>query len=686
MSPPESSGENSSGFQRGFLLDKPANGSKRQVSSRKSTNALPSNSSERIERSERGPASSRVPEDLNPGAESFSPGVKSNGSKKTRSTRPSEQKDSGWAKGFLTNKKAKKTKKAIVGEKLEKHNHDNHSKVQNPAVERSKCKESGWSKGFLNKNMNNNQKKNKVATKENILCNVYDSARVREQKDQSLPTEKARKTTRSNILLSIDDVPQDRFCNTATPIIATAKKTPISTATSSTKPLIRVISEDGANEAVARPTIPHPLGRNASTDESGVGFNVTTTTNFETKSLMAPLISIMKEDQDGGDGKASSILVHEVSTTRRLDHRRGDRGTSLNIREKEEHSHSPSTASGASNTNDVKGKIHYHKTLISSSIESTDLLHKNNNEKQGTISNPKNGEYGNDDINILGLQQDLERLFSRASKDPQRNNLHEHDYLQTVATKLKSPELRRYAWTYLLQQKQQEQFREKSRRKNMEEGNGCDFRIQALFDAEFSSQLRISNESITSIDVEGPLESILKCVETDVDRRMALQAVLIIQEYFLFRYQEQQQHKQDATPKGPEFNVCIESLQQVLPLFVCLAGMSKEVRRTRLVQTAWETAILLCCFCIRRSLGLQPSSSWTLPRKLWKELDSLLHQQVTWQESKTKVNAAKVAQLNNVRMKFNNVLEESTAQQVELNSSLGKCQEIVVDLEQLIEL
>ena len=224
---------------------------------------------------------------------------------------------------------------------------------------------------------------------------------------------------------------------------------------------------------------------------------------------------------------------------------------------------------------------------------------------------------------------------------------------------------------------------------NRSERYNCDFRIEALFDVEFFYHRQKCNEAITNIDTESPLESILRCVDTGLDRSMALQAVLAIQEYFVFRYKEYDRHQQHDTRKGAVFNAKEECIQRIAPLFVRLTRLSSENRRTRLVQTAWETTILIFCFCIRECLGLQPPSlpsSCALPAVFWEKLDSLLHKQLIWQESKTKLNAAKKIQLKKIRTKSKNIFEDRSTQQDGLNSSSALLQEFVLDLRKLIDL
>mmetsp|Transcript_6077 Transcript_6077/g.14717 ORF Transcript_6077/g.14717 Transcript_6077/m.14717 type:complete len:709 (-) Transcript_6077:78-2204(-) len=708
MSPSESasSRDDSGGFQRGFLLDKAtrAKGSKGRVQSRKPSKSSPLNSPGATSISEKKTASSQRLAASQPIAESATSAVKSRQShtykvqQNPQVARAPNKKDSGLTKGFLRNKPEKKATATAVGKIHKKDNYGAKSTVRSPVAVPSKGKDSGWTKGFLtNKKTNKKDKKIKDETTIKFVDNTHDSKVVTGQKDQPSPTRNDRKAARSstsNILLSIDDNVDDRCSRNSAPMIVPAKQSAMTALSCNWKPLISVVFDEITNEMDSSPDVPHPLQRGEVTGDrgkSGVEGNTeSSTTNFVTKSLITPLISIMKEDKDCEEEEASSIFVKEVSTTRKLDHRRGDLDKSQGVTE-EEHSFSPLTIYALKTENVISESFHSNSTIGSTS-GSTDASPPNYEEENGTASSLGNGDKSNDNENILGLQQELEHLFLRAPKVPQwkeHSDQHEYDYSQALIAQLKTPEHRRYAWMYLLQQRQQEQYRQKYRIQSRSERNDCDLRIRALFNVQFFYHRQKCNEAITNIDSESPLESILRCVDTELDRSMALQSVLVIQEYFVFLYKEHDRHQQHDTPKRVVFNAKEECIQRIEPLFVCLTRLSSEKRRTWLVQTAWETAILLFCFCIRECWGLRPPSlspSCASLAIFGEKLDTLLHQQLIWQESKTKLNAAKIFQLKKIRTKSKNIFEDRKSQQDGLNSSSALLREFVLDLGTLIDL
>jgi hypothetical protein len=733
-----SSRDDGSGFQRGFLLSKKstnvAKGSRGRSRAQKLTDQLPSKLSmttrtvtatttttatatiagtkPSVSSSSSAPALPLVgPATAASAAATGAVKQKeSSGTKKAKQQTPLveravEKKDSGWAKGFLTNNNNKKKTTAIasaVEVKPSEGNNVRKSKARTPVAMPSKKKDLGWFKGFLTNNNNNiiNKKKEKKIeneTKRNLLDDTnYDSKIQRQRKEQTSPLGDYRKAAgRSDILLSINENDDDRFSRNAAHIIASANTSPKTTLTSTgnTKSLISVVFEESANETVkSQDPLQQPHQKSTvDCNERGSNGNVEgAMTMLTTKSLITPLISIVGEEEEDGEEKSSSIFIKEVSTTRKSNHGRSEQAELLGVSE-EERCYSPYKGNSMS-TENMKDEISYHKRI--SPTVSTNPSNKENKEEEHSGSTFRNDD--GDNSNILKFQQELERLFSRPPKEC--GDRHDNDDLQTILMQFRTPEYRRYAWTYLLQQRQQQQLWQKRRIKNVREKNECDGRIRELFDAEYFQHRQQQHEiSIDNYDnnddVESSLESILRCVETEEDRRMSLQAVLIIQEYFSFRYIEQERHPQHTIPGSSRnstvANAQAERIRRLMPLFFQLARLSTSNRRTRLVQTAWDTAILLFSFCIREFLRVPPSSSLlytTLSVAFWEQLDLLLHHQLIWQQSKTTPNAVKINQLQEVRAKSKNILKYRNPQQERLNASLESLLALAIDLEKLIKL
>lgn len=696
-----SSRDNSSGFQRGFLLSKKATkakGSRGRGQAQTLTDPLPSKLSMSTAtttipgtKPSVSPSASALPL-VGPTTTAATASVQQKESSSTKKAKPqtplvertSEKKDSGWAKGFLTNDSKKKTTTATatasaVGVTPSKGSKAQKYKARTPVAVPSKKKDLGWSKGFLtNTNINKKKKKKEKKiedeTKRNLLDdNISDSKIERQRKGQKSPIgDYPKAARRSDLLLSIDD--DDRCSRKTAQIIAPANTSPKTTLTSTgnTKPLISVVFEESANETVKSQDPLQQLDQDSGVDrnERGSTGNVEgATTIFATKSLITPLISIVGEEEEEEDGeeKSSSIFFKEVSTTRKSNHKRSEKAELLGVPE-EELSYYPDKGNSLS-TENMK------------------------DEKKEELSNLTFRNDDGDNSNILKFQQELEHLFSRPLKECDDN-----DELRTIRMRFRTPEHRRYAWTYILQQRQ------KHKRKSVRETHECDGMIRELFDAEYFHHRQQQHEIIiddygNNDDVESPLESILRCMETEEDRRMTLQAVLLIQEYFSFRYKEQERHPQHKIPprssrNGTVANVQAERIRQLMPLVVQLTRLSSSDRRTRLVQTVWETAILLVSFCIREFLRVVPISSslfdnisTTLSVTFWEQLDLLLHHQLIWQQSKTKSNAVKITQLQEVRTKSKNILKyRNTRQEERLGASLESLLELVIDLEKLIKL
>ncbi len=633
-----SSSDNDGGFQRGFLLKKPKSRLRP-----KSTNPLPSKPSGEAAGAKTDPLSvSGFPIANRSTAQSVRVKEASNQNDQHQSL-ASGKKDSGWAKGFLTSKQESKSTATKKSRKV------GDSKKPNPPVETN----SGWSKGFLtNKNTSKKGKKTKDGTKRNKSMKLHASETERGRSQSQARNNDKKKTQASgNLLLSIgDDCNDDVQCRNAGMTISPAKIAPTIAPTNEDRSqLISVIFDGSANETA--PNQPDPgqseliLDCNENENE---GNRKGTSTNFSTKSFISPLISITKKDGYGEEENSSSILIKEVSTTRI--HNQKSRKNDKLRDGTEEKSNSPQ-------------KHHSVSTISSANMPIK-------SDKQGVSS--LKGDSGGNYKGILEIQLESERLFSGSTKGSQVN-----DSEATIHTQLRTLEHRRYAWIYVLQQRQQQHANRKNCRlkKSMEE-NVCDYQLQALFDIEFFSDNDIN------ADGEISLEPVLLRLETESERRRALEAVLMIQEYFVFRHKEQERDRQHdverSSRKTTGANLQAKGVKRVIRLFVRLTDMSLENRRTILAQTAWETSILLLCFCIRReSSKKQQLTVGVAPTILWENLDSLLQQQLKWQKSKTKQNDGKIVQLQEILVETDHFLSTCAYAYQEASDLVAKLEKLI---------
>ena len=615
-----SSSDIGGGFQRGFLLKKP-----KSKPRPKSTNPLPSK-----------PAGEATAAETEPISVSTSP-IATTVVKKPRNEKDKHQilasgeKDSGWAKGFLT---SKPERKSIATEKYKK---VGNSKKPNPSIR----SDSGWSKGFLtNQNTNKKGKKTKDGTKRNESVKLHASERGRSQ-SQARNNDQKKIQTSSNLLLSVgDDSDDDIQYRNVGKIISPAKSAPTIAPTDKDKnPLISVISDGSTNETV----LSQPDRNDNGNDENRKG----TSTDLSTKSFISPLISIRKNDGYEEEENSSSILFKEVSTTRM--HNQEGRKNDKVQDEAEEKSQSQQTQQAVS-------------TIISADVPIK-------RDKQG-VSSLKDDRSSNGK-SILEIQVELERLFSGSTKGSQLN-----DSEAAIHTQLRTLEHRRYAWIYVLQQRQQQHTNRKNYRlKKIMEGNVCDYQIQALFNGEFFS------DNDLDADGEISLEPIFLQVETELERRRALEAMSMIQEYFVFRHKEQQGDRQDdiqrSSTKMAVAYLQAKGVKRVIRLFLRLANLSLEKRRTILAQTAWETSILLLCFCIRESSRIQQLTVDAIPTTLLQNLDLLLQQQLAWQKSKTKQNEGKVVQLQEIKREADNFLSAGLCTHPEGSNLVAKLEKLI---------
>lgn len=612
MSPPETapSNDNGSGFQRGFLLKKQTTKTKSQLRP-KSTNPLPSKPTSESESSNLTKSTTKAVRVNEKNAEKDAP-----------KPLACKKKDLGWATGFLNSKQERKPTST------EKSRNVSTSKKSKPSIKT----DSGWSKGFLTNNNTTKQgKKTKDGTKRNEPAKLYASETERGQsKSESRSVNQAS----SDVLLAIGDGDGGDFqYKNVGKMISPIKIAPTTAPTNNDRsPLISVIFDQSANETDSGATGIEELDFNADSNKNPFeGNREGTSADFATKSVITPLISIRK-DEEGCDEEedSSPIFLKEVSTTRILKYKEGE------------------SAELPDSTEEKTSSQLNHKPIFTTS--SSDLSIKRDTQGHNMVSSPKDDK-DSDCKSILEIQLQLESLLSGSTKISQPN-----DFEAKIQSQLKTLDHRRPAWIYLLQQRQQRQHnRRKQRLKNSMEQYECDYRIRVLFDFEFWSD----NDGTT--DSEIGLESVLVRLETESERRMALEVLLMIQEYFVFRHKEQERDRQSEVQRSSRKTIAhkmqAKAIERVIQLFIRVANLALENRRTMLAQTAWETSILMSCFCIRKGSELPQSEIGVAPTTVWATLDSLLQQQLAWQKSKTKQNKGKIDQLQEIRVDSNNVLK-----------------------------
>ena len=713
-----------SGFQRGFLLGKSK--SRRMGKSQKSTEALSSEPPTKTKMT-----TTRA---TNEGNKSFptistecftSVGsvigvVKSNENKnnnkqsrqKRAAARTPAKNDFGWAKGFLTNNKAETPTVTAVGAKQKGDQKPSKSKICTPVSFPQKQKDSGWSRGFLTKNVDSKKKRTiKQETKFKSEQQNNDALAEERQIRLSASTlDSTKAINSSNLLLSIEDADEDgndRSSRNTRQTIATVNATPNILKARS---LISVVSEENSNDSVTNPDLLQRCQQESAQDRvaTETNGNIEGTITVSTpNSSTAPLKFGILEKNDA-DGESPPILMKAISTTRKPRHDPSHRSDLPVVRDEtysfpwqEERTES------TKNTNEENGR---GKGIEISVIASTNPSIQNDEDEEEDVLATSRNDY-TDDNTMLKFQQEMECLLSRPSKVPpyigcgDRNDL---DDFENILVWFKTPGYRRYTWIYLLQQMQHQQFAQKNRTKNEEgkDGRNANIRrlILKLFETEYLRHYHQKDQKIVNCDdenedTEHPLESILRCVETEEDRIMTLKAVLIIREYFTVRHIEEQEQQQEdlecerrvrrskslAMP-----NLQSGRIRRLMLLLVQIAVIPSGNRRTVLVQTTWETAIVFSILRIRDSSSAAPASSSlssiNLPTTFWEQVGSLVQQQLVWQQSKTKSNNEKITRLQGLKTKINDILEDRHDQHDNFILTSELMTELLDDLKSLIKL
>ena len=625
-----------SSFQRGFLLSKSKKAKDKKAGGKSSTLTTTTNDSSSL-------AHPSVSTLSVAGADAVVVEKKTSRIQKNDQTTPAktalEMKHSDQAKGFSNGKKIKKMKG-----------------------------NAGWSKGFLIKKTTNKDEKKTNNEPNKILLDDEFGPKIERRQKTQLPVTgyHPKRTQSSNVLLSIDDDVQISKRNPAriiTKADGTSKSMPITD-----KPLISVVFEENTDENALRPDSPHQLKKNSTFDSDSNDFRSNSCLEGSTAILSTK--SSKTEEDKYKEHTSSSIFLKEVYTTR--------------------YSNMGSRREQLIDSEEGLYDRYYQKGATAATVASSDSSNKTNeNEEDPVFSFQK---IKNESFNILKLQQEIERECSSVSKlrhDKKSIDCHEYHGLQKI---LSAPEHLRYAWIYILQQKHQQMDKQKDGIRKHEEKIEYDSLIRMLLDAEYfyhcnkRGEIRMHDYE-NNDDADYPLEQIIQCVETEEDRKLVLQAVLIIQHYFITRYKELHHYSQtqisQTSSNSAKANAQAET-NRLIRLFLKVALISRGSKRTVLLQTAWETAILLICFCIFECIGASSLSS--LPVSFWVELDLVLHQQLVWQQSKTKLNSVKINHLKDLMTKSKNVSENLSPRPNGLHASSKILKELHSSLENLINL
>jgi len=517
---------------------------------------------------------------------------------------------------------------------------------------------------------NNNNNNNKIKNKSN------------EKKSVTIGRKTTTTTTRNKNDIKKDDITKPHIT------YETISNKDANTFTRK-NPLISVVSDNDADDATVVSSMqrqqPHRQQRRISGNESDDTRSTTKTTT--TKSLISPLslvspfISVVGENHDDGNDRGTPLLT-EVSVTRKP---KGSKS------EGNEGSHQ----------------------ISAWNVSLTETVHDNQTIEEKKITDGDEEEnFGRK--NILKFQQDLEGMFERQrrnkttnkTQDEDDDNHNDGDDSQIILSIGSwTTERRQWLWTYMLQRRQQHD----------EIGDIFDVNrriFSELFDAEYRHS---HGNDVNNMNNNNnySLESILRRVEVEKDRRLAFQAVLVIQEHYTYHQRNfvllQNDENNDILKNNNNNSMKVinkefvfgEELQQgmvqLIPLIVDIVMIPSNGRRTQMAQIAWETVILLMAFRIRyychcshnkhdsSSSVLSPnndddgkspiiiedsnpsasSSSYnTAPlvpvasflTSFWEQMRSLIQRQIMWQGSKKKTNEMKLNQLRELQTRFEKIM------------------------------
>jgi hypothetical protein len=570
----------------------------------------------------------------------------SSSTESTATTNPKEdhimvstrKENSVWTKGFLTTKKKKKT--STIKTKKTPTNDDPETETEKKIRERRQASTITTLQSvenYNNSNINNQNNKTKIQSSSPI--------------------------TFSRDLLSIDKDDDNDIQNTTinngtnkTRIIDTTNN--ISN-TIATKSLISIVvngdddENDDVTEVSSMRTRREQQQQRISENKINNTKTKTTTKNLiNPSSFVSPLISVVGDKNDDGD--EGIPLLKEVSTNRKSKEGRSEGGGIVNLILSRKVSSTPETV---------------HEEELNCASTSTTSNKDGEKEEIKIACNKVNNddkEEGNSDmVNILKFQQELENILTRPKPKQQKqllspsprhtggnittnkpksdnddsnnnNNNNDGDSHNIMNARSWTTERRLWMWTHMLHRRQHRGGNRSLSTNNT--GNGDDeFDLtrelfSELFDAEYYHHRRgfipISNDDDESTNNNSsnsnPLESILRSVETEEDRRLAYQAVLVIQEHYTYRRRylislQNSDRNNDILKmmkkKNNYNNIEIINkellfseegskqqqgmIQQLIPLIIDLVMNTSDGRRTRMAQIAWEAAILLMTFRIR---------------------------------------------------------------------------------------
>mmetsp|Transcript_10393 Transcript_10393/g.30385 ORF Transcript_10393/g.30385 Transcript_10393/m.30385 type:complete len:775 (-) Transcript_10393:4031-6355(-) len=611
---------------------------------------------------------------------------RASGKKKTKK----KNNDSGWAKGFLTTNTGNSSKETTTRTKpkaksatsgASKANQSSNTMGSGAAAK--KKKDSGWAKGFLtNSKKKGNNHKTKTATDDQATKTKAKIPPVSVLEAKGLPTmssasssvaevrpsiQSERTSQSSDWLLSIEEsgtASEDQrtnlfFVTPTTPWDPTVARTSSEgPTTQNSRSLICVL---GGNEDENTTDASLPLGNPDPLSSTG--------RQSISKPVQSPFISVVSnEEEDSSAGLSSSIFLQEVSATRKPRHEQSAAEEWPRVR----HRSAPLQEVSNEQSNPKKGSL-----VVSSSIATIEAPADHKEPQTATTTAG---------VGIVAFQQELERLCARemASSGSDTADGTGADRLEHVRMLSWTSEQRRCSWICLLRQhqkRQQKQQKLPTWGTELFETEYCNSNRQQPRQEE--QQHRYDESTSSSITIS--LESILQSFGTAEDRVLALQAVQVIREYFLAWYQSQDEQEDELSEAttSRQAPLWTQGIPRLVPA-LCRLVRSAGNRRTRLAQTAWETSVLLVASFLRgyasasteattKTKSGSSGSDNGATRALLEQLQWLVQIQLIWQQAKEKKHKSGTA---TTKLRCLQGLERSAENMV---SSMGKAPRGIVD-------
>ena len=626
---PQHDDGNTSMLQRGFLLGGSTRGS--TADKPKQKKSLPNSNSNDTAALKNYRTTTSTTEPPSSVTTSLKRGFLLNGSTTNKNLKPKQSNlfskklndpsPSGWTKGFLTKKKKIRTK---------------NKKTKNPVQQQQRSFQ------LQHVDRDNNHKSHGRKTARSSISQTELS--IDAKGCDCITNKTCQNETRSNVdtcLLFSESYDANKAVDATKGVSDTAI---------TNKSLITIISESDDNDTNSLSLLQpqqqklenESCGREEATVEAAANTSLTSPSM-----LLSPFISVVKDNKNNDE----KSLLTEVCTKR----------ISKNIKkEDDEEMHEVFTETVC----DDESQLHYSTSLIDSG---TSILERN--LKSMTVIN---GDKVISPVanNILQFQLELEKVFEKQQRKSSRytgvigstDDIHNEVDDSQILLNIRSwtMEQNQWLWTCMLQ---------RNLRCSHNVGTRSDI-TQKIFSELFDAEYRHRRDNKTNNDDSNklsPLESILRSIETEKDRRLILEGLSVIQNYYACRRQKFNDllEKKAINSKNP--NCSIENgnkepallveersqavMTQLIPCIADLVLMTSNGKRTQLAQSAWEIAIQLMAFRISYSLFVIS----VLPTKFWEQMQILIHRQILWQRSKmtkkksTKVNDIRIHQLSKLQ-------------------------------------